>query len=80
MYKNLEILRKTKKLTIDDMAKVISKSPANYYKKEKGDVSITVKEAILIAHFSLKDTYDMFYTMYMGKAGYPFFFQQSTDD
>lgn len=36
--------------------------------------------AILIAHFSLKDTYDMFYTMYMGKAGYPFFFQQSTDD
>lgn len=36
--------------------------------------------AIFIAHFSLKDTYDMFYIMYMGKAGYPFFFQQSTDN
>ena len=55
MYKNLEIIRKEKKLTINDMAKVISRSPANYFKKEKGKVSITVKEAILIAKFLNKD-------------------------
>lgn len=36
--------------------------------------------AILIAHFSSLDTYDMFYTMYVGKTGYTFFFQQSTDN
>ena len=51
MYKNLEQIRKRKRLSIKDMAKVISKSPANYYKKEIGKVSITLKEAILISKF-----------------------------
>lgn len=55
MYKNLEITRKKRNLTINDMAKVISRSPANYFKKEKGIVTITVKEAILIAKFLNKD-------------------------
>lgn len=49
MYKNLEVIRKRKKLTINDMSKIISKSPATYYKKEIGKVTISVKEAILIA-------------------------------
>lgn len=49
MYKNLEFTRKEKNLSINDMCKIISKSPATYYKKEMGDVTISVKEAILIA-------------------------------
>lgn len=51
MYKNLENERKVKNLTINDMAKLISKTPATYYKKEIGNVAITVKEAIIIAKF-----------------------------
>ena len=51
MYRNLEKIRKQKGLTIDNMAKIIHRSPANYFKKEKGMVSITVKEAISIANF-----------------------------
>ena len=51
MYKNLEKIRKEKKLSTADLAKVINKSAVNYYKKEKGLVSVSVKEAILIAQF-----------------------------
>ncbi len=51
MYKKLAEIRKKKQLTIEDMAKVICKSPANYYKKEQGKVSTTVKEAISISRF-----------------------------
>ncbi len=49
MYKNLEFVRKSKNLTINDMSNIISKSPATYYKKEVGNVTISVKEAILIS-------------------------------
>ena len=55
MYKNLENERKNKNLTINDMAKIISKTPATYYKKESGNVTVNVKEAILIAHFLRKE-------------------------
>lgn len=55
MYKNLEITRKRKCLTIKDMGKVILKSPANYYKKETGKVTVTVKEAIIISDFLNED-------------------------
>ena len=55
MYKNLRKIRKEQSLTINDLAKVISRSPANYFKKENGDVSITIQEAILIAHFLKRD-------------------------
>lgn len=55
MYKNLEAVRKNKKLTIEDMSRIISKSPANYYKKEIGSVTVSIKEAILIAKFLNED-------------------------
>jgi len=55
MYRNLEMTRKNRKISINEMGKVISKSPANYFKKEKGEVSITIKEAILIANFLKED-------------------------
>ncbi len=60
MYRNLETVRKDKCLTIDDMAKVIEKSPANYYKKERGSVTVSVKEAIIIARFLEEDIYFLF--------------------
>ena len=49
MYKNLEKVRKELDLTINDMGKIICKTPATYYKKEIGDVSTTVKEALAIS-------------------------------
>lgn len=55
MYKNLERIRKNKKLTIEDMGKLIGKSPANYYKKEMGSVIFTLKEAMIIAGFLHRD-------------------------
>lgn len=61
MYRNLEMARRLKGFTINDMAKVISKSPATYYKKENGTVSITVKEALLIAD-KLNNTVELLFT------------------
>ena len=55
MYKNLVRIRKKKKYTIYDLAKVINKSPANYYKKEKGEVVFSLKEALKIANFLNED-------------------------
>ncbi len=55
MYKNLINTRKSKNLSINDMGRIISKSPANYFKKENGSVVFTVKEAILISQFLKKD-------------------------
>ena len=49
MYKKLYEFRKLKGYSINDMAKIIFKTPATYYKKEIGKVAITVKEAILIS-------------------------------
>lgn len=61
MYRNLEAIRKMKGFTINDMANVISKSPATYYKKENDMVSITVKEALLIAN-KLNSTVEALFT------------------
>lgn len=63
MYKNLEITRKELGFTINDMAKIISKSPATYYKKETGKVAITVKEAFLISD-KLNCTIEFLFTEY----------------
>lgn len=63
MYKNLEERRKSKGYTINDMARIISKSPATYYKKETGKVATTVKEAILISK-KLNDTIETLFTEY----------------
>lgn len=60
MYKNLEKLRKEKNLTIADMAKIIQKSPANYYKKEMGKVTVSIQEAILIARYLNQDVVYLF--------------------
>lgn len=51
MYEKLKELREKKGYTIEDMARVISKSAPNYYKKENGDVKFSVNEAIEISRF-----------------------------
>lgn len=51
MYEKLVNIRKRKKYTLEDMANVIDKSPANYYKKEQGNVPFTLEEAQKIAKF-----------------------------
>ena len=51
MYEKLKVLREKKGYSIDDMARVISKSPCNYFKKECGDVKFSVNEALKIAEF-----------------------------
>lgn len=51
MYENLKNLREKKGYSIEDMARVINKSPCNYFKKEVGDVKFSVNEALKIATF-----------------------------
>lgn len=49
MYLNLLKERKKQNLTVTEMGKVISKTPATYYKKEIGFVNTTVEEAMKIS-------------------------------
>lgn len=51
MYEKLKKLREKKGYSIEDMAKVINKSPCNYFKKESGDVKFSVNEALEISQF-----------------------------
>ena len=51
MYEKLKELREKKGYSIEDMAKIIEKSPCNYFKKEMGDVKFSVNEALKIADF-----------------------------
>lgn len=51
MYEKLKELREKKGYSIEDMAKIINKSPCNYFKKESGDVKFSVNEALKIADF-----------------------------
>ena len=61
MYEKLKTVREQKKYTIQDMAKVIGKSPCNYFKKENGEVKFTVSEAIKIAKVLKKKVEDIFF-------------------
>ncbi len=61
MYEKLAEIRKKKNYTLEDLASVIGKSPANYYKKETGKVPFTLEEAGKIADFfKLKPNYIFF--------------------
>lgn len=51
MYEKLKELREKRGYSIEDMAKVIKKSPCNYFKKESGNVKFSVNEALIIAKF-----------------------------
>lgn len=62
MYSELTAIRKRKKYSLADMGNVIGKSPANYYKKEQGDVSFTIEEAKKIASFLKVNINKIFFT------------------
>lgn len=62
MYEKLKKLREKKGYSIDDMAKVIKKSPCNYFKKESGDVKFSVNEALIIAIFLKTKVEKIFFT------------------
>ena len=51
MYEKLKEKREKKGYKIEDLAKVINKSPCTYFKKENGDVKFSVNEAIEISKF-----------------------------
>lgn len=51
MYEKLKEKREGKGYKIEDLAKVINKSPCTYFKKENGDVKFSVNEAIEISRF-----------------------------
>lgn len=51
MYEKLKELREKKGYSIEDMARIIKKSPCNYFKKESGNVKFSVNEALEIADF-----------------------------
>lgn len=51
MYEKLKEIREKKGYSINDMAKVIGKSPCNYFKKENGNVVFSVSEAMAISKF-----------------------------
>ena len=51
MYEILKEKRESKGYTIEDLSRVIERSPATYFKKENGDVKFTVSEALKIADF-----------------------------
>jgi len=51
MYEKLRELRKSKGYLIEDLARVIDNSIANYSKKENGLVKFSVTEALEIADF-----------------------------
>lgn len=51
MYEKLKEIREKKGYSIEEMARVIDKSPCNYFKKENGDVKFSVNEALKISQF-----------------------------
>ena len=51
MYEKLKQLREAKGYIIEDMARVVDCSVANYCKKENGQVRFSVNEALKIADF-----------------------------
>lgn len=51
MYKELREKRKKKKISVNDIASIINKSPTTYSKKERGELPITIDEAKEICNF-----------------------------
>lgn len=51
MYEKLKEVREQKGYSIEDMARIINKSPCNYFKKENGTVNFSLNEALQISKF-----------------------------
>ena len=62
MYQKLRELRLKRGYSVEQMGEVISQSPANSYKKERGEVAITLKEAELLSNFLKVKPNKIFFT------------------
>ena len=60
MYEKLKEERELQHYTMEDMARVIDKSVANYSMKENGKVKFSVCEALMIADFLNKKVEELF--------------------
>jgi transcriptional regulator with XRE-family HTH domain len=64
MKNRLREIRKSKKISGHELAKVLGyKSPATYYKKEKGDIPLTYEEMKIISEFLKTPANDIFFTI-----------------
>ncbi len=63
MKNKLREIRKSKKISGHDLAKVLGyKSPATYYKKEKGEIPLTYEEMKIISEYLKTPANDIFFT------------------
>lgn len=63
MKNKLREIRKSKKISGHDLAKVLGyKSPATYYKKEKGEIPLTYEEMKTISEYLKTPANDIFFT------------------
>ena len=64
MKNRLREIRKSKKVSGHELAKVLGyKSPATYYKKEKGNIPLTYEEMKIISEFLKTPANDIFFTI-----------------
>jgi transcriptional regulator with XRE-family HTH domain len=62
MIQGLKEMRKSKKISGYELAKALGfKSPATYYKKEKGELPLTYKEMKKIAEYLNEPAVDIFF-------------------
>ena len=63
MITKLRNIRKKKKISGHELAKVLGyKSPATYYKKEKGELPLTYKEMQIISEYLKEPAGKIFFT------------------
>lgn len=63
MITKLRSIRKEKKISGHELAKVLGyKSPATYYKKEKGELPLTYKEMQIISEYLKEPAEKIFFT------------------
>lgn len=64
MKNKLREIRKSKKISGHELAKVLGyKSPATYYKKEKGNIPLTYEEMKIISEYLKTPANDIFFTI-----------------
>lgn len=62
MYENLLSKRKEKQYTLEEMAKYLGISKSSYYKKEIGEIKISLAEAKKLADFFETNIEELFFS------------------
>ena len=63
---NLKLLRKSKNIMLKDMAEILSLSPRNYQRYEKGEVDIPLSKLLFLANY-----YDVSIDYLVGRTNNP---------